>query len=42
MDVDCAARRAALDADGEDVWSWHPLAGVKRATMLLHRAGDGD
>jgi len=25
-------------ADGEDVWSWHPDAGVKFA---LRRAGDG-
>ena len=24
-----AARRAAQLADGEDVWSWHPLAGAK-------------
>ncbi len=30
-------------ADGEAVWSWHPLAGAKFATMSsLHRAGDGD
>ena len=29
-------------ADGEAVWSWHPLAGAKLATMLSHRAGDGD
>jgi len=29
-----AARRAATVADGEVVWSWRPLAGVKLATML--------
>ncbi|MGH6776603.1 MAG: hypothetical protein ACRECL_01115, partial [Bradyrhizobium sp.] len=30
-------------ADGEAVWSWHPLAGAKFATMSsLHRASDGD
>ena len=28
----------ALDADGEDVWSWRPDAGVKFA---LRSAGDG-
>jgi len=31
-----------LSADGEDVWSWHPKAGVKLATMPAHRADDGD
>jgi len=30
-----------LAADGEVVWSWHPDAGVKLATMLAHRADDG-
>jgi len=29
-------------ADGEGVWSWHPKAGAKLATMLAHRADDGD
>jgi len=29
-------------ADGEAVWSWHPKAGAKLATMLAHRADDGD
>jgi hypothetical protein len=28
----------ALEADGEDVWSWHPDAGVKFAPRS---AGDG-
>jgi hypothetical protein len=31
----------ARNADGEVVASWHPDAGVKLATMLAHRAGDG-
>ena len=31
-----------IGADGEVVWSWRPLAGAKLATMLLHRADDGD
>ena len=29
-------------ADGEIVWSWRPKAGAKLATMLAHRADDGD
>jgi len=29
-------------ADGEGVWFWRPKAGVKLATMLTHRADDGD
>jgi len=28
-------------ADGEAVWSWRPDAGVKPATTLSRRAGDG-
>ena len=31
MDVVLVARRAALNADGEGVWSWRPKAGVKLA-----------
>jgi hypothetical protein len=31
MDADGIVRRATLDADGEDVWSWHPWAGAKFA-----------
>jgi len=31
-----------VDTDGEGVWSWHPKAGAKLATMLAHRADDGD
>ena len=30
------------NADGEAAWFWHPLAGAKLATMLAHRADDGD
>jgi hypothetical protein len=38
----CADGRAALDADGEVVWSWRAHAGAKFAMMLIkHRAGDG-
>jgi len=29
-----AERRSALDADGEAVWFWYPLAGAKFAMML--------
>jgi len=29
------------DADGQAVWSWHPDADVKLATMRSRRAGDG-
>ena len=29
------------NADGEVVWSWRAHAGVKLATVLIHRAGDG-
>jgi hypothetical protein len=33
--VDASAREtSAACADGEVVWSWRPLAGVKLATML--------
>jgi hypothetical protein len=40
--MDAAARQTSgLDADGEAVWSRHPDAGVKCATMLAHRADDG-
>ena len=31
-----------IEADGEAVWSWFLDAGIKLATMLAHRAGDGD
>ncbi len=30
-----ALQTYSADADGEDVWSWHPLAGAKLAAMLL-------
>ena len=40
-DVECGMRwtrrcrrTSDVDADGEVVWSWRPLAGVKLATML--------
>jgi hypothetical protein len=36
-----AARRNALEADGEVVWSWRPDAGVKSAAMLRIVACDG-
>ena len=33
--MDALAQKAnELEADGEVVWSWRPLAGVKLATML--------
>jgi hypothetical protein len=33
--MDASAQKAnEVDADGEVVWSWRPLAGVKLATML--------
>src|SRR5579871_4736591 len=41
MAVDSVAGRAMLFADGEAVWSWHPDADAKSATMLSHCAGDG-
>jgi len=41
--VDAMARETSeARADGEGVWSWHPKAGAKLATMLAHRADDGD
>jgi hypothetical protein len=41
--MDASRRKTnGADADGEVVWSWRPLAGAKLATMLLHRADDGD
>ena len=40
--MDAMARRTnAVIVDGEVVWSWHPDADAKLATMLAHRAGDG-
>ncbi len=41
MDASGAADEGAWLADGKAVWSRHPDAGVKLATMLTHRAGDG-
>jgi len=33
--MDASAQKAnEVEADGEVVWSWRPLAGVKLATML--------
>jgi len=41
--MDAMAREANdAVADGEGVWSWHPKVGAKLATMLAHRADDGD
>jgi len=34
------ARRTMSIADGKAVWSWHPWAGVKRASDCLARDGD--
>jgi len=31
MDAGGIVRRAMSNADGEDVWSWHPWAGAKFA-----------
>jgi hypothetical protein len=36
-----SARTNDLIAHGEVVWSWHPDADAKWATMLAHRADDG-
>jgi hypothetical protein len=35
VDAEGAARRAALEADGKVVWSWHLDAGVKLAVATL-------
>jgi hypothetical protein len=36
------AKTNNIDADGKAVWSWRPDAGADSATMLSHRADDGD
>ncbi len=36
-----ARETSASGADGEVVWSWHPDADAKWATMHTHRADDG-
>jgi hypothetical protein len=36
------AKTSAPDAYGKATWFWRLDAGVKSATMLSHRAGDGD
>ena len=41
MDAAALLTRSA-NADGEVVWFRHPKAGAKLATMLAHRADDGD
>jgi hypothetical protein len=40
MDADVPLTNGT-DADGEVVWSWHPDADAKLATMLTPRADDG-
>jgi len=41
VDAGCASDEGAIPADGEVVWSWHPDADAKLATMLRIVACDG-